>query len=203
VDCGGEVIVRPCRNWPAKGAESPTPGEPGPCVAHGGGTPQARAKHARHIAHASAARSLREVSVEPLGDPFDELADLAAELRTLKQHYANLAAEGDPQTIEGAARHKLYTECLNDAVRALRECARLGIEGRRTDALVAQGQLIALAVQGSMSVLFARMAETLAAAGVDRALIEPAAARLQLEVGPVVRQQMVEVNGTGDERRTA
>lgn len=77
----------PCRHVRAHGADR--------CSKHMPElrTPQVRRSKLRNIAEDKAKKSLAKVKVEPLGNPLDHLADLAAEALALKQHFADVVGE--------------------------------------------------------------------------------------------------------------
>jgi hypothetical protein len=186
VKCGGPVIQRPCRKWRVPGTSA--------CVHHGSGSKVAKAAGRRRIARGKAAKTLRDVEVVPIGDPLEELVNLASEARALQQWFADRVAElaEEDKTGEAAEALKLYTSAINDVGRLLERCARLGIEGKRTDALVAQGQLIAQVVRGALDAVFG----ALVAAAVDGRLEVDMVVRVQHEQVPaIIRAQLAEAAG--------
>jgi hypothetical protein len=192
VKCGAPVIQRGCRRWCVPGTDA--------CVTHGSGHKAAKQAGRRRIARGKAAKTLRDVEVVPIGDPLEELVNLASEARALQQWFADRVAElaEEDKTAEAAEALKLYTSAINDVGRLLERCARLGIEGKRTDALVAQGQLIAQVVRGALDAVFG----ALVAAAVDGRLEVDMVVRVQHEQVPaIIRAQLAEAAGelgTGD-----
>jgi hypothetical protein len=186
VRCGGPVIQRRCRRWAVAGLDV--------CATHGGSIKAAKQAGRRRIARGKAAKTLRDVEVVPIGDPLEELVNLASEARALQQWFADRVAElaEEDKTAEAAEALKLYTSAINDVGRLLERCARLGIEGKRTDALVAQGQLIAQVVRGALDAVFG----ALVAAAVDGRLEVDMVVRVQHEQVPaIIRAQLAEAAG--------
>jgi hypothetical protein len=186
VKCGGPVIQRPCRAWPVIGTEA--------CVAHGSGNQRAKKAGRRRIAQGRAAKSLRDVEVVPIGDPLEELADLASEARSLQRFFADKVGDAGDRgdTVEGAAVLKLYTDALHETGKLLERCARLGIEGKRTDAMVAQGQQIARVIQGSIEAAFAAVLALASGGTVDVAAVIDVQ---HTQVPAIVRRQISEASG--------
>lgn len=186
VKCGGDVIVRPCQLWRVPGTTA--------CVKHGSGHPAAKKAGRQRIARGQAAKTLRDVEVVPLGDPLEELANMAARIVALEQHAADQAAEAaaDGKTEQAAAMADVHRGLVRDAGKLLERCARLNVEGRRTEALVAQAQTLARIVEQSIALAFAMAIER---AEDGRISVQTILDVQHREVTGIVRRQMTEAEG--------
>lgn len=188
VKCGGQVIQRPCKMWRVPGTTA--------CVKHGSGHKSHRTAGRQRLARGQAAKTLRDVEVVPIGDPLDELANMAARIVAMEQHAADVAAEkaaaGDETA--AAAMAEVHRQLVNDAGKLLERCARLGIEGRRTDAMVAQATQIAHVVRGAVEAVFSALLAAAAESGG-----ELTASRIidvqSAEAAPIMRQALAAARG--------
>lgn len=146
--CGELVARRPCGRWPRKGSNV--------CNAHGGRSPQAKAAAARRVAQAEALTTLADIEIQPIDDPLDTLAQIAAEAVAVKTHFANLVAELDKnmsfvnrqgdQKLD--ARVALYERALDRCQRFLADWVRLGFEERKAALDDARATLIRTIIVG-------------------------------------------------------
>lgn len=135
------------------------------CENHGGSAPQVRAAAKRRLAEEAAIRRLDEFGIRPIGDPLDELAQLAAETIALKDLLAQRLAtlvdiryESVHYTEQLRAEFTVYERALDRAARTLADLARLGFTERQVQLAEAHGQLIAEAFRTFEAELFARLA---------------------------------------------
>lgn len=126
------------------------------CSAHGGLAPQVREAGRRrwreHVALERAAESLARQGVQPIGDPLEEYARLAAEALALKDwagaHVAELQQRLTVVDRQGAEQLRAVIGLLERAMdrsgKFLAEYVRLGIDERRVALSERQGELVAL-----------------------------------------------------------
>src|SRR6266487_3471525 len=136
--CGGRTRRgTACRLPAGHGTDHPGVGR---CDHHGGATPTHRA-HAERVlierAEASALAELHRLGVEPLGNPLEALAELAAEARQwetiLRRQVAGLESlsQTTPAGIEQVRMVVILFERAMDRAAAFAAmCARLDIDGR-------------------------------------------------------------------------
>jgi hypothetical protein len=129
------------------------------CRMHGGASPHVRAAAQRRVAEAKALRAVRREGIEPIGDPVEELRDLASEAKSLKDHFgARLKALQEIRySTPGAgeqlrAEVALYERALDRSQKFLADLARLGLDERRVRVTEAQAAvLLGVIVRGLAS----------------------------------------------------
>lgn len=102
---------QPCRNRPVAGATV--------CRMHGGAAPQVKRKAAQRRAETEARRFLAQVDVVPLGNPIDEIFDLAAKVKAMmgfvESHVATVdIADWQSFTSEQSVQLSVYVGLLRD-----------------------------------------------------------------------------------------
>ena len=148
---------RPCRAHAIRGATV--------CGAHGGRAPQTREAAKRRLAAAAARKKLAELDVEPLGDPFEALEDLAAEAVALKGLLADRVAA--LEEVDGAkpaevrAEMRAYTDSMDRAQRFAKDVAALGLDERRVVVSERLGAQIEAVLRAALSATFALLRERL------------------------------------------
>lgn len=147
----------PCQAWPVKGATV--------CYHHGGAAPQVREAARRNVAMQAARRKLTDAGVEPVGDPFAALEDLASEALTLRKLLAERVAaieeetSAKPQDIR--AEWRVYGEALDRAERFVKHLADLGLDERRVALSERVGGQVADVIRASFAALFTLLRERL------------------------------------------
>lgn len=110
----------------------------GSCKFHTGSTPNGEAHGRQLLAERDAARSLADLGYEPVTDPLDALADLAAKAVALSKHFADRVAdleeyryESDGKTEQVRAELLLLERYMLMAQKFLRDWVQLGFDERR------------------------------------------------------------------------
>lgn len=119
----------PCHAAPVRGLVK--------CQAHT--TRKAIRKVKQTAAEARAAKSLHAVGINPIGNPIDELATLAAEILAVKDHFADVVGElrdqlrftDDKGAEQLDARVALYERALDRSQKVLTDLARVGFEEQK------------------------------------------------------------------------
>lgn len=145
--------LRPCSNWPMRGGTV--------CHAHGGRAPQVRRAAERRLAEHAARASLADVVVDPIDNPLDKLAELAAEAWALKGHFADVVAQLRDQyrfTDDKGAEHLdarvvLLERAMDRCQKFLADWVRLGFEERKARLDDARAQLVRVAIAGVLGEL--------------------------------------------------
>lgn len=180
VKCGGEVIRRPCKNWPMHGSAV--------CAKHGGRAGHVKRASRRRLALAKADKQLADLEYEPVGNPVEELADLAGQAKALMswagarvaELHNELSYRDDHEIEQLRAVVSVYERAQDRAAKMLESLAKLGLEERRTAVEAAKVQLVAEAL---------RLA--LADAGVDQP-------QRVLEAFAVRARELESANGEGE-----
>lgn len=141
----------PCRRYAMAGATV--------CPTHGGRAPQVRKAAHQRLAESRALRVLDREGVEPVTDPVDALARLAAEAVGLKdllgQRVAELSDDGwVSRTKLGAEQASAWLSAYERAVertgKLLVDLARLGLDERAVRLSEAQGRMIAQVLSAAL-----------------------------------------------------
>lgn len=163
--CTGHVdledgTLRPCGRFPLRGASV--------CTSHGI-TKAGRAAAARRLAEGEARKSIADVVVEPVANPLDKLAELAAEQLAWKDHLANVVADlkasyrftDDKGAEHLDARVRLYVDAMGMAQKFLSDWVRLGFEERRVRLEEARAELVRAVLVGVITGLGHRLEDEL------------------------------------------
>jgi hypothetical protein len=158
--CGGRTRAgTPCKLPPGHGTDHPGVGR---CDHHGGATPTHRA-HAERVlverAETDALAQLHRIGVEPVGNPLELLAELAAEAREWQKILRGQVAELESLTRITAAGTEqirsvvlLFERALDRAGEFAAMMSRLNIDDRlfklNNRIAVAQGERLFVAVNG-------------------------------------------------------
>lgn len=141
---------QPCEKPPIKGATV--------CASHGGSAPQVKAKAALRVAEEEVRKSLAELDVEPVGDPFAELSKLAGQAVSWKDQLAAKVNELTEIRYEasGAGTEQLRAE-IALFERAMDRCAhilvaigKLGIDERMVRITERQIETLGQAINGAL-----------------------------------------------------
>lgn len=159
--CGGRTRAgTPCRLPAGHGTDHPGVGR---CDHHGGATPTHRT-HAERVllerAEATALAELHELGVQPLGNPLEALAELAAEARQwetiLRRQVAALESVTQP-TPAGIEQVRavviLFERAMDRAAAFAAMCARLDIDTRLARINEALGEQIVTVIERSLTEL--------------------------------------------------
>lgn len=150
--CSAHVRGRPCRRSPMAGQRV--------CSTHGGRAPQNIAAARRRLAQAEALASLAEVEVVPIGDPVDELVELAAKAKAWMEHMANHVSElgklyrfTDEDSFGRAteqldARVAVLERAMDRLERFLTNLVKLGLEDRKVRLDELRAGLVAVVLAG-------------------------------------------------------
>lgn len=110
----------------------------GTCKYHLGSTRTHRARGKLMLAERDAAASLAEIGYEPIGDPIEELADVAAQAKALMSFFANKVADlgslryrSEGGTEQLRAEVSLYERAMDRTAKLLEALGRLGLEEHR------------------------------------------------------------------------
>ena len=150
--CGGALLRRPCRKWPIKNLNV--------CQDHGGG--------GSHSRHASSKRGLEGElrktlvitgHVEPVDDPFTELAQIAGELREARGQLAEMVARlpgiedvgTDKYATQLSVVMKAYQDYLGMSARVATDMSRLDLTDRIAKMHAAIDQATARLVQSALA----------------------------------------------------
>lgn len=135
------------------------------CRMHGGASPQAREAAKRRLALQAARRKLADVDVEPIGDPFVALEQLAGEAMTLRGLLAERVAaiEDEPaaKPADRRAEWQAYGEALDRAERFVSHLTALGLDERRVALSERQADVIVGVLRAAVAALFGVLRERL------------------------------------------
>ena len=121
------------------------------CRMHGSAAPRARAAAQRRMAEQKALQAVEGAGVAPLGDPVEQLRELASEALRLKDYFAERleALESLRYMAHGTGGEQLrsevalYERALDRSQRFLHDLARLGLDERQVRISEAQVVLVA------------------------------------------------------------
>lgn len=131
------------------------------CRKHGGAAGQNRRAAARRLAEAEVAESIKDVVVDPIANPLDALAELAADAVAWKQHLANIVGDlkaayrftDDKGAEHLDARVALFERAMDRCQKYLTDWVRLGFEERKAQLDDARAALVRVAVLGILASL--------------------------------------------------
>lgn len=135
------------------------------CRYHGGAAPQVQRAAARRLAEEQAQASIADVVVEPIDNPLDKLAELAAEAWALKGQLAAMVAElgtdfaddgGEGPWANGEQVRvvvQLFERAMDRCQKYLADWVRLGFEERKARLDDARAQLVQVAIAGVLAEL--------------------------------------------------
>lgn len=163
--------LEPCTNWPLRGSARRK------CRMHGGGKNSAHGRAAaRRLAEAEVMASIADVVVEPITNPLDALADLAAEAAAWKNHLAATVAQlrdayrftDDKGAEHLDARVALFERAMDRLQKYLTDWVRLGFEERKARLDDARVALVRTMVVGVLAELGHRLDDSAVRVALER-----------------------------------
>jgi hypothetical protein len=172
----------PCGHHPMRGRTV--------CKNHGGKAPQVERAAIRRLAEREAMASIADVVVEPIDNPLDALANLAADAQAWKDHLAATVASlgaayrftDKKESEQLDARVALFERAMDRLQKYLVDWVRLGFEERKVALDEARLELVQRILMAAMELVLGQVAER-----VDRSVLDEVRAGL-----PTMWQQAIE-----------